>query len=263
MKTETVALPKTKWEDIVFEHRNKSYGAYVLRTGYSKNVSAAVGIALALVVLFFALPYLIDLLTPKEVVEKKDIKATTISLDQPPPITPNQPPPPELKIPPPVKSIQYVAPKVTKKEVVEEEMPTIEEIKQVEVATETVEGPVTMTFEEPAPAVVEEDPNAIYVAVEQNPSYEGGTAAMIKFLQKNMKYPSQARRMGIEGKVFVQFVVNKEGKISEVSVIKGIGSGCDEEAARVVSIMPPWRPGKQNGKVVNVRYVVPINFTLE
>jgi len=263
MKPETVALPKTTWEDIVFEHRNKNYGAYILRTGYSKNVSIAVGIAMGLVVLFFALPYIINLLTPAEKIDVADLKPKVISLDQPPPITPNQPPPPEMKIPPPVKSIQYVAPKVTKKEVVEEEMPTIEEIKQVEVATETVEGPVTVTFEEPAPAVVEEDPNAIYVAVEQNPSFEGGLQAMAKFLQKNMRYPSQARRMGIEGKVFVQFVVNKEGKISDVSVVKGIGSGCDEEAARVVSIMPPWRPGKQNGKVVNVRYIVPINFTLE
>lgn len=263
MKTETVAVPKTKWEDIIFERRNKNYGAYVLRTGYSKNVTAAVGIALALVVFFFALPYIISFLTPKEVVEKTELKQKVVSLDQPPPITPNQPPPPKLDIPPPVKTIKYVAPKVTTKEVVEEEMPTIEEIKTVEVATETVEGPVTVQFEEPAPAIVEDDANKIYEAVEQAPSFEGGLAAMGKFLQKNMKYPSQARRMGTEGKVFVQFVVNKEGKISDVSVVKGIGSGCDEEAARVVGIMPNWRPGKQNGKAVNVRYIVPINFTLE
>ena len=263
MKTETVAVPKTKWEDIIFEHRNKNYGAYVLRTGYSKNVSAAVGIALALVVLLFALPYIIEFLTPKEVVDKTELKQKVVSLDQPPPITPNQPPPPKLDIPPPVKTIKYVAPKVTTKEVVEEEMPTIEEIKTVEVSTETVEGPATVVFEEPAPAVVESDETKIYEAVEQPPSYEGGLAAMAKFLQKNMKYPSQARRMGVEGKVFIQFVVNREGKISDVALVKGIGAGCDEEAQRVVGIMPPWRPGKQNGKAVNVRYIIPINFTLE
>jgi protein TonB len=85
---------------------------------------------------------------------------------------------------------------------------------------------------------------------------------MMKFIGKNLKYPSAARRMGIEGQVFVQFVVDAEGKISEVKTIKGISAECDKEAERVIKMMPPWKAGKQNGKPVKVRFVLPIRFKL-
>jgi protein TonB len=77
-----------------------------------------------------------------------------------------------------------------------------------------------------------------------------------------MKYPAQARRMGVEGKVFVQFVIGKDGSINDVKIIKGIGAGCDEEAARVMQSAPPWNPGKQRGKAVKQRYTLPIIFKL-
>ena len=86
--------------------------------------------------------------------------------------------------------------------------------------------------------------------------------ALYKFIQKTLKYPTQAKRMGTEGKVFVSFVVNKDGAISDVETIKGISTECDKEAARVVSLFPPWKVGKQNGKPVRVKYVLPINFKL-
>jgi protein TonB len=111
--------------------------------------------------------------------------------------------------------------------------------------------------EEPA-----EDPNMIYTVVEQPAEFPGGMAAMMKFISQNMKYPSQARRMGTEGSVFVEFVVDQQGKISDAHVIKGIGAGCDEEAVRVVNKMPNWKPGKQNGKAVRVRFVLPVKFVL-
>ena len=86
--------------------------------------------------------------------------------------------------------------------------------------------------------------------------------AFYEFVQKKLKYPSQARRMGIEGKVFVQFVVDKAGNITEVTTVRGIGAGCDEEAVRVIKDSPQWKPGKQRGKSVKVRMILPITFKL-
>ena len=198
----------------------------------------------------------------EEVVVKN---TTVVSLDQPPPISPNQPPPPDIRIPPPVKTvIKFLPPKVTEKEVVEEEpMPTQEEIKNNDTGAEAVQGDVTTTFEEPVKAVEVEDPNKVFLVVEQPPEFEGGLEAMYKFISKNMKYPASARRMNIEGSVFVGFVVDADGKIADASIIKGISADCDKEALRVVQMMPKWRPGKQSGRPVRVKYVLPIKFKLD
>jgi TonB family protein len=102
----------------------------------------------------------------------------------------------------------------------------------------------------------------IFVVVEESATPHGGIANFYSFVGKNIKYPAEARRMGVEGKVFVQFIINKDGTITDVRVIKGIGAGCDEEAMRVVSISPPWTPGKQRGKAVKQRYTMPIIFSL-
>jgi protein TonB len=88
-------------------------------------------------------------------------------------------------------------------------------------------------------------------------------AAMYKFIGKNLKYPASARRMGIEGSVFVSFIVDKAGVISDVQVVKGISADCDKEAERVVKQMPNWKPGKQNGRAVKSKFVLPIKFKLQ
>ena len=98
--------------------------------------------------------------------------------------------------------------------------------------------------------------------MEETATPKGGMSAFYKYVGDKMKYPAQARRMGIEGKVFVEFVINRDGSITDVKAIKGIGAGCDEEAVRVVQSAPPWNPGKQRGKPVRQRYVVPITFKL-
>ncbi|MDW3194062.1 MAG: energy transducer TonB [Cytophagales bacterium] len=110
----------------------------------------------------------------------------------------------------------------------------------------------------------EEEPvEEVLSFVEEMPSPEGGMQAFYSFLSKKMKYPKQARRMGMEGKVFVQFVVNEEGKMTDLEVVRGIGVGCDEEALRVMKLAPDWNPGKQRGRPVKVRMVVPIYFHLK
>lgn len=264
MKTEGVVIPQSSWDDIVFERRNKDYGAYVNRKNYSKYVLIALGITIAVLILVLAAPAIAELLKSAGSSSEPKLKETTISLDQPPPITP-QPPPPDVRIPPPVKTvIKFLPPKVTEKEVVEEEpMPTIEEIKENETGATEVIGTGDVVFEEPVVESTGEEEDKIFYAVEQQAEFPGGVAAMMKFLQKNIKYPASAKRMGIEGKVFVKFIVDKEGGISNIEIMKGMNADLDKEAIRVIKMMPPWKPGKQNGRAVKSQFVLPVYFKLD
>lgn len=249
------------WEDVVFERRNRDYGAYVLRTLYSKRVAVALGITLLIMLLVLFGPALVAMFKGEEVVEKAPPrKLVYTELSAPPPIDKPKPPPPQIQLPKLQKVIKFVPPKVVKEQVVEE-VPTIEEIKQNEVAAVEVEGPTEVVFEEPVEEVVE-DENQVFTVVEQQPEFTGGMQALATYLQKNIRYPASARRMGVDGTVYVQFVVSKDGSISEVKTIRGVSADCDKEAERVINAMPNWKPGKQNGKAVNVRFVLPVKFKL-
>jgi periplasmic protein TonB len=107
------------------------------------------------------------------------------------------------------------------------------------------------------------DDNKPFIMVEQMPAFPDGETAMFKYLADNIKYPVIAREVGIEGKVFISFVVNTDGSIVDAKVLRGIKGGCDEEALRVVRMMPKWKPGKQQGRPVRVLYNLPVNFRLE
>lgn len=119
----------------------------------------------------------------------------------------------------------------------------------------------SLTIVEDTPTEVEET----FVFVEQMPEFPGGTPALMDYLRKNIQYPEEARKMGIEGKVYVKFVVTKLGGISDVTVLRGVedGESLSQEAKRVVSAMPTWKPGKQNGKPVSVYFTIPIAFKLD
>lgn len=163
-------------------------------------------------------------------------------------------PPTEQPPPPPPKIQQPEIVEVPDEEEIEED---IEVDLDVEITEEDVIEDIV--FEEP---VEEEVADEVFTIVEQQPEYPGGMGAFYEFVTKKLKYPSQARRMGIEGKVFVQFVVDKSGNITEVMAVRGIGAGCDEEAVRVIKDSPQWKPGKQRGKSVKVRMILPITFKL-
>ena len=107
------------------------------------------------------------------------------------------------------------------------------------------------------------DKNGVYQIVEEMPQYSGGEDALMDYVSKNVVYPSEAQEKGISGRVFVGFIVEKDGSVSNVKVLRGIGGGCDEEAVRVISGLPKWKPGKQDGKPVRVSYQMPINFKLQ
>ncbi len=116
-----------------------------------------------------------------------------------------------------------------------------------------------------APEVVEEDvvEQEIFQIVEEMPQFPGGEQKLMEFVAKNIKYPQIARETGIQGRVFVGFVVEPDGSISNVKLLRGIGGGCDEEAMRVIKSLPKWKPGKQRGKAVRVSYQIPVFFKLQ
>ena len=111
-------------------------------------------------------------------------------------------------------------------------------------------------------AIAEEKADEIFTIVEEQPSPKGGIRAFYQYVSSNLEYPAKARRMGLEGRVFVEFVVEKDGSLTDVNIARGIGGGCDEEAVRVISSAPRWNPGKQRGREVRVRMVMPIMFKI-
>ena len=137
------------------------------------------------------------------------------------------------------------------------------EVEDIEINAEVEQNEVIEEYV--APEVVEDDvvEQEIFKIVEEMPSFPGGEAKLMEFVGKNIKYPQIARETGIQGRVFVNFVVEPDGSVSNVTVLRGIGGGCDEEAMRVVKNMPKWKPGKQRGKAVRVQYMLPVNFRLQ
>ncbi|MBC6991392.1 energy transducer TonB [Hymenobacter jejuensis] len=270
-------LATASFDDIVFEGRNKAYGAYVLRRLYSSHITRALLIAVALFALFVSFPLIARMFSPKEDVQAaKNLKVNELMeappLDETKP--PPPPPPPEAPPPPPPKlsTIKFVPPVVKKDEEVrkQEEIPDQEELKDKVVATETVKGntdnPADLNGLESGDGnkVVEEVvENKVYTYVEQMPTPPGGMEALLQYIGKNIKYPAMALRNQVEGKVFVAFVVGPDGAISNVTVQKGIGGGCDEEAVRVIKGLPRWTPGKQNGRAVSVSFTVPVTFAIK
>jgi len=162
--------------------------------------------------------------------------------------------PPTEQLPPPPPKIQQ---------------PRVIEVKDEEI-TEEIDVDLDVEIEEDShiedivlnDAPPEEEAEEILTIVEEMPSFPGGNDALRIYLQKNLKYTPLAQKMGLEGKVFVQFVVGKDGTLSEIKVIRGIGAGLDEEAVRVMTNSPKWNPGKQRGRPVKTRIVVPLSFTL-
>jgi protein TonB len=161
----------------------------------------------------------------------------------------------EEQKPQPVETPQQT----TQLEIVEDDVETEDlninaEVEQNEVIEEYV-----------APEVVEEEvvEQEIFQIVEEMPAFPGGEAKLMEYVGKNIKYPQIARETGIQGRVFIGFVVEPDGSVSNVKLLRGIGGGCDEEAMRVVKSMPKWKPGKQRGKAVRVSYMLPVNFKLQ
>lgn len=264
--------------DILFDNRNKDYGAYELRRKYDKRVRNAILGTLGLFLLLAGTYLIYNFLTAEDLTKAKKPVVEQIKMeDLKIPDEPNKPPPPPPPPapPPPVKpSVQFTPPVIKKDNEVkpDEEPPKVEDIKNKAVSTKTVEGDPNgvdpgLLEDSKGTGVVEAPPPAkeeIFTFVEQPPSFPGGEDALNKYLSKNIRYPHVAQENGISGTVFVQFVVDSDGNIKDVKTVGATkGGGLEEEATRVVKTMPKWKPGKQNGRFVSVQYNLPIRFTLQ
>jgi len=263
-----------EWCDVVFEGRPKDYGAYMLRKLSSKRHKTAIIATLAFSLAVFTIPGLVKSIIPKSRQVNVDVtNLANINLEKNKPKDIEQPlvePEPPQKI----KSTIKFTPPVIKDdtEVNEEEiMKTQDEVTEsklsVSVAdvkgnSEDANAADLADLQQKQNQVVEEEVTEPYRYVEQMPEFPGGDEALMKFLFNNIKYPHMARESGIQGTVYITFVVSKTGQISGVSVMRGIGGGCDDEAVRVIKSMPSWIPGRQNGKPVPVQFNLPLRFTL-
>ncbi|MBU6342663.1 MAG: TonB family protein [Bacteroidetes bacterium] len=264
--------------DIIFANRNKAYGAYQLRRDYPKYLGRAVVFGLLLIVFLFAFPYIMTAVRGL-VPEDKPVEVVA-ELGPPPDIDPNNPPPPPPPPPPtpppPTRSTVKFVPPVIKKdnEVAEEEQKTVEELieKKEDIGAETKKGndEAAPTIEEnPSELQVIEEPKVVeektyeMFDIQKPPSFPGGDAELMKYLNKNIEYPALAKENNIQGSAVLTFVVNKDGSVSDVTIIKDPGGGCGKEAVRVVKNMPKWSAGEANGHPVKVRFTLPVRFRLD
>ncbi len=252
--------------DIVFEDRNKAYGAYDLRKNHNRSVTFALIITAASFVFAVSLPAIIAWI--KNVTEQVEVPVdiTPVDLMAPPPLDETEPPPPPPPPPPVMETVKFTPPVVTDEEVVDDP-PPVQAEETPQISTVTAEGTgeeVIVIPDEGTGKVVEAAPDVPLSFVEQMPSFPGGDLEMMKFLKNNMSYPQMEKEGEIQGTCYVNFVVEKDGSITDVKVLRGVpnGKGCDKEAIRVVKSMPSWSAGKQNGRPVRVYYNLPVKFTL-
>ena len=267
-------LYKAEWLDVVFEKRNKEYGAYNIRQHYAENLTKALLIAMITVVGGAIAVGAAIKVKPTETIVTVDLPTFV-----PPPSTPakEEVVKPEIEKPAkaetPVKVKGFPPPVVTS-EPVETEPPTIAELNEAAIGPVDVEGPsaapganiqpVSTTTGGGGGTDVTENTEPVNTAVlSVMPAPVGGDEAWTKFLKKNLRYPEQAVEEGKGGKVWISFIIEKDGKLTDIKVVRGPGFGMDEEALRVLRKAPAWTPGIQHNKPVRVQYTLPINFSLE
>ncbi len=268
-----IDINSEEWCDIVFQGKNKEYGAYTLRNLSGKRHKKALIIVSVFFLIGLLLPALIENVLPKkreQMVEVTSLADLKIEQEKQKPEAPNieVPPPPPLK-----SSIKFTPPVIKPDEEVAEQ----DEVKTQETLNETKVNisvaDVKGTNEETGVDVADLNKNQeitqeaaeeeVFMIVEQMPEFPGGETALRNFIAKSIKYPTAAQENGVEGKVFVNFIVDKDGTITQAKVVRGVDSALDKEALRVINSLPKWVPGKQGGKPVRVSYTVPIVFVLQ
>lgn len=272
-----INIDSQEWRDLVFDGRNKNYGAYRLRQSSSKRHIAAFIVVLILMVLVIVIPGLVgainELRKTEDLGPMDDVTAlSNIPIEEQLPeeniVRQEQAPPP-----PPLKStVKFTPPVIAKDNEVrdEDEMKSVSEVldTKLQVSMMDVKGTddklgVDIADLRENRTIVEEKPQEKpFTTVEQMPTYPGGESEMNAYISKSMKYPVTAQENGIQGRVTIRFVVTASGEISDVKVLRGIDPACDREAVRVVKSMPKWVPGKQNGRNVAVYFTLPIIFRL-
>jgi protein TonB len=243
------------FDEIIFENRNKEYGAYDLRKRYNRVKSLSVISAVA----FCVIPVIALFMTTEDGTATKGPEILVIF--EPPDFDPEIIRQPEIKIPPELEKIQpNIAPEVTTDTAMITSFIPITDIINQTVTDGDVNDMLTVvaTTEDIVPAEPE-----IFVAVEEMPVFPGGNAALLEFIAKNIVYPADALNNNIQGRVILKFVVNTDGSVGRIEILRGIDPLLDQEAIRVVGMLPRFRPGRQNGVPVPVWHSVPVNFRIE
>jgi protein TonB len=262
-------LCRPEWLELVFNDRNKEYGAYDLRKHYSENLLKAMGIAFFSIALLFV-GFGIFKPKPAEFVRIVQFDPAIKPMIDVHPKKVVQPKQETLKPPAQLATTRYTPITVVRDEVATNP-PKTADLAKTAITTPTVKGPETTGNSpiqtsgqggiDPAPAVNSNEPVST-AGLEVMPEPFGGATAWSKFLQKNIHYPNQASEVGAQGKVWLSFIIEKDGHLSNIVVEHGIGHGLDEEALRVLKLAPAWKPGIQNGQAVRVKYTIPINFQI-
>ena len=267
------------WVDLVFDGKNQAYGAYQLRknTGV-RNLKALIYmfIGFAIIAAIVVAKVSFDkYMASRNVAIETDVELTQLAekkeikqekKDDPDDVA-------KVEVERVKSSVAFTVPEIKKDEEVKEdqEVKSQDDLSSTNTAIGafTVEGNdetaevkhVEEKIAEPEPPKVEE--TKVFDVVEQMPSFPGGQSALLQFLSSNIKYPVVAEENGVQGRVIVTFVVEKDGSITDVRVVKSVDPSLDKEAQRVVKSMPKWIPGKQNGSAVRVKYTVPVTFRLQ
>ena len=269
--TRAINLTSKEWLDLIFASRNQIYGAYKIRKTSSKRHLVSLVIVILLVAAFFAFPVIIKNLFPPEILttppdtdgiiifheynipEKREI----IEIAKPAPAAPAQ----NLKA-----TVKFTPPVITKDIDVPEgsEMPPQIALLDPNVGISIVtQGGVPGGTVDPVDVTIITNPvNPPVEFAERMPQFIGGDKEMMSYLGRNIKYPMNAQERNIQGTVVLRFVVDKDGNITDVTVLRSLDSHCDKEAIRVVKSMPRWIPGEQNGTPVAVYFTIPVKFKL-
>ncbi|MDE5896020.1 MAG: energy transducer TonB [Muribaculum intestinale] len=279
-----VDLSSKEWRDIVFEGKNQQFGAYEMRKNSDARHNKAMIVVVIVIAIAFILPLLVNTVLPKAEEKPEDLtEQALVNLDNTVDEEQDQPEEEqqrvEVEIPEALPEEILNTVKVTELAIVEDEKVNAEdEIKTQDELKETTTAFGQSDFdkgtddrnvvrEHKDEIIVEEkkqdEEKKVFTAVEQMPQFPGGEAELMKYIQKNLKYPPVAMENNIQGRVVVQFVVTKTGKIGEVKVARGKDPDLDKEAVRVVKSLPDFIPGKMNGQSVNVWYTLPITFKLQ
>lgn len=248
--------------EIVFASRNHNYGAYTIRTNYNRSILKAFSTSVLFVLSVFAGPYIYSLFKTEAAIRDFDDGIEIIL----PPIKPEE----IIQPPPPVKPPQlsnsggsiftdpFVKDSTVSSDTTLTQMQSSGQATFDDGDSSTANNP-TVTAGDTAVAIV----NDTVIFADVMPKFPGGESALVKFLHKNIKYPPGAREIGIEGTVYIDFVIDKNGWMKSPKIRRGVEGGCTEEALRVLSLMPQWIPGKVKDHPVNVQFVLPIKFRLE
>lgn len=256
------------FNELVFENRNKKYGAYILRRNYDSTLLTAFFLCLAFLVLSLTIPsFIIQATSSLVVLPEKVYQDPTIFTD----VTIEKPAQKQISTPPPAlpaskpSSTDNTIPVIVEKPVVSPPVANIDN---------DLPAPGIPTTGATSPGAsgnpsVSVDGNTVPVVTppvlfaQEMPSFPGGDKKLYEYLSRHIKYPQIAKAQNISGKIIISFVIGVDGLVRDIKVLKGIGGGCDEEITRVILAMPKWLPGRNNGTAVSVLHTMPVSFTLQ